>query len=485
MDVRVHRAAADLVLVGESPAGPAGVGIVAVPAAEIHLDPTAPDGPPYAVVHDVHEAEYALSRVYGRGVVEAAEQLDDGETALVAVEPTPDSAAFHTLGLLTWLRQWSPDLLPVGLLDVESAVTALALDNVVADHLRRAAEDRLARRADLAVALSRRLRDGAAGPPPGLSDLVATSVRELRGLLAPDDPYHDDVEHEAELAGALERLGVGGVLDWAVLDWTALADRPEVGVRTLVGAVTLGPPSRSADDGTERVDSVDWHQVPRGLLDSAEETVRWSLRDGPEVTVAVRAAVGAGPSERLAFRLYAAGRPLPVACGPLRRSADSAEFTGRAPVLGPTAGALVLDVHDTLETRPPRLGPNRVMAGAMRWAARGVTGLRLGDGSPAADEVARGALWAAAGLFADLVVDDPRPLGQALARRRSARCMALVGAIMRRAGQYRAAEQILRRFPAGDPVTGADVRAPELSGTGWTPTVTERTLGVDPRWRAP
>lgn len=475
MDIRVHRVAEDLVLVGEPPAGPAGVGIVAVPAAEIHVDPTAPDGPPYAVVHDVDEAEHALSRVYGLPVADAFGRLADGETAIAAVEPTPDTTAFHTLGVLTWLAQWSPDLLPAGLLDLEAAVTALALDDAVADHLLRSAEERLTRRADLAVTLSRRLRDGAAEPPPGLPDLVATAVRELRGLLAPDDPYHDDVEHEAELPAALRTFGVGTVLDWA-----ALAELPEVGARTLAGAVHMGP---EVDRGAELFDSVDWHQVPRGLLDSGEDTVRWSLRNGPEVTVAVRAAAGAGHSERLGFRLYATGRPLPLACGSLRRSPDGAEFVGSAPVFGPTSGPLVLDVHDTLDPRPPRLGTNRLTASAMRWAARGVTGLRLGGGSPAAGQVARGALWTAAGLFNDIA--DTNPASQTLARRRRARCMAMISAIMVQAGQDRAAEQVLRQFPPADPITASDVTVPDLSGPGWVPSVTERALAADPRWRAP
>lgn len=475
MDVQVHRDPdGEAVLVGTPPAGPAGLGAVALTGSQLYVDPCAPDDPPYAVVEDAAESSSALEAVYGQALAATVAGAGDGT---VTVGLGPAHATVRTIGLVRWLDSHTPDLLPTALLDVQFGVAVADLGELADEFLQDEGEDRLRRHSGLVLALSRGLREPGSRLP-GLTDLISGAVARLAHVLPADHPHQRELEHEDELAEALHVLGGAHLTP----DWTALLELPELGGRELLGAAHAGGPD--AAPGVDRAASVDWHQVPRGLLDSAEGTVRWSVAGGDPrtVRVAVRAAAGAPDSTRLAFRVYAPDFPIPVAVGTLRRSADRSEFTGDAVLVMPTAGPLTVDVHDALDTRPPRLGPDAVLARGTRWAARGVTALRLGGSAPAALDAARGALEEAGGLFSEAAQTLTRTGPRELARRREARCDALVRAVLLRGGHHRMASAMAGPWdPLPGSVTTADVTPPDLGLAGWLPLVAERALGSDPR----
>jgi hypothetical protein len=363
------------------------------------------------------------------------------------------------------------------LLDVEFGTAAATVSDLLAELEEAEGKRRLIRHAGLIAELARRLRDGGPPPPPiGLAALIGAAVPAVHAVLPFNSSHADDLIHEEELARALTTLRVG-----ARLDWTELTTLPGIGDRSIAGAVRAGPLVTD-----ERVTSVDWYQVPRGLLDTAEDTVNWSLSTigEPSVAVSVRAVAGARASDRLAFRLCAGGMPLPIAIGRLRLSADGSAFTGTAPVLGLAHDPLTLDVHDVLDTRLPRLGMDRITAQALRWTARAVTALRLGGPSTAADRTARGAVQEAARLFRRVGARHPHAEQQELARRRRARCFALLRSILLRDGEDREAAQLAERWgsPAGA-IHEIDVAPPDLSGPGWAALTAENALAADTAWQ--
>jgi len=477
MDIPIRLDDDGAVLVGSPPAAPAGSGVVGLRGAEVFVDPTAPD-PPHLVVHDIDEAEHALELLHGPDVAAAAVRVADGAGGedRVPVETGPVAAAVRTMALVRWLEAHSPDLLPAGLLDLEFGTAAATVGDLLAEPEEAEGERRLVRHAGLVTQLARRLRDGDPPPPAGLAALIGAAVPAMHAVLPFDSPHLDDLVHEEELARALTALGVGG----ARLDWTELATLPAIGGRSLAAARHAGASVRE-----ERVTSVDWYQVPRGLLDTAEDTVSWSLTTGgePSVAVSVRAAAGARAADRLAFRLYSAGMPLPIAIGRLRLSADGSVFTGTAPVLGPAQDPLTLDVHDALDTRLPQLGMDRTTAQAVRWMARAVTALRLGGPSTTADGTARGAIQEAARLFRRIGAKHPRAAPQELARRRQARCFALLRTVLLRSGEDREAAQLAQRWgsPTGT-IHEIDVALPDLAGPGWAALAAENALAADIAW---
>ncbi|MCW2502979.1 MAG: hypothetical protein JWO79_1263, partial [Actinomycetia bacterium] len=372
MDVTVRAGRAGTVLVGPRPAAPAGTGVVLVTGAEIYVDPTAPDDLPFALVHDVDEAEAAMHAVYGSAVAATVLEVAESRTnTLAPLADLPGLAAelVRRIGLVRWLETHSPDELPQGLLDLEFGSASCALDDLLADPEREDAEARLLRRAGLAVRLSRRLRDSGGPPAPsGLAALLVDALPWVHRVVPYSSPDFDDVLHEVELAAALRELAPDG----AVFDWDALAEAPGVGGRELATSRSRSA-GRPRDLEVPRRASVDWWQVPRGVLRTAEDTVEWQLTDGAtRVAVTVAATPGA-PAAALAFRLFAGDLPVPIAVGALQLTDDGAAFRGSAPLHGTPAGELTLDVHDPTARRPARLGADRAIAQAVRWAARGIT----------------------------------------------------------------------------------------------------------------
>jgi hypothetical protein len=483
MEVTVRAGRAGTVVVGRRPAAPAGSGLVLLAGVDVHVDPSAPDEPPFALVHDTAEAEAGLRALYGAEVADAVRAAEGGADAgraasesagaPIAVVPGRAAAPTRRMGLVRWLEAYSPDDLPATLLDLEFGAAAAELDHLLADTDADEAADRLRRRAGTAAALARRLRaEGARDAPAGLADLLAAALPATAAVVPLDDPAADDVAHEVELAAALRALGAAGL----VPDWDSLTSRPGVALRIPVGAGWRNAPPELLD--VDRTASVDWWQVPRGLLRTDEDTITWRLTEGgTAVQVAVVAAVRA-PAAVLGFRLHSDAGPMPVAVGALRLSADGRVFEGAAPVHGEPTGLLVLDVHDPAAGRPARLGADRTSARATRWAARGISAVRLGSSAlEAIDEAAH--------LFERVAGEHRRPADRRRAARRGARCRAVEQTLLGQLGELTAED--VRAGPPGSDVQPSDLqpsdlRPPDLRAASWRPLVAEVALAADRGW---
>ena len=480
--VQARVGAGRAVLIGPPPAGPAGTSVVGVPGGYVIVDPADPDGPLHAVLDDPDEALPAVAALFGPAVVEVVADLAaaGGEAGRAvdprAVEavPGPLDDAVRRVGLCRWLAHHSPDGLPEALLDVEWGVAGAAdgLSPATADE----AAARLAARAADVVELSRLLREpDLSTPPAGLPGLLTRAVVAAGDVVALGDPVRADLEHERELGAVLGRLGLSG----GARTWADLAALPVIGSRALQGATDMGPDAPEE----ERRASVDWRLVPRGVLDSAEDTVVWTVQDD-DLTVSVRAAATGADHRGLGFRVYAAGFPLPVARAALRRSPDGRAFTGRVRLRPGTVGPLDVDVYDTTSPRPARLGIVGTAARAVRWSTRAVTLIRIGGVVSGTDGEAAEALQVAQGLHGQVAAEHPDPVERAWARRREARCAALRRAVLGRDGRRGQAAALGRRWgAAAEPVMARDVDVPALDGLGWQPLVAEHAVAGAPEWR--
>jgi hypothetical protein len=469
-DVQVRRGAGPAaVLIGPPPAGPAGVSVIGIEGGDVHVDPAAPDETLHVVLHEPALAAPAVAALYGPAVAAAVGELGD-DALIAAAEPGPLDAPLRRLALCRWLATQSPDQLPEPLLDIERGVAGAAAE--LAEDLTEEATQLLIARAGLIARLSRQLREpDMPEPPVGLAALLIDAVPAALEVVEVGSATYGELEHEQELAVAVRHLGLPS------LTWDDVAALPLLGGRTLAGARHAGD---DAEDVEQRA-SVDWLQVPRGVLATDEDTVRWT-RSGPEVTVSVRAAHGAPDYAGLGFRVYAEGMPLPVARGVLRRSRDGVLFAGSAPLPDSTVAALTVDIYDRTDTRPPRLGVTATVARAQRWATRAVSLVRLGAPDRQSGLVAAAALNEAGSLYGAVVDQHPNAAHRARARRRQARCAGLQRAVLTRIGSMRQADAIGRRWSVDGPVTELDVAVPDLAGPGWEPTVAEQAVAVDPIW---
>lgn len=469
MDLTIRRDEDAAVLVGAPPAAPAGAGRLLLAGAEVYVDPTAPDLPPPLVVHDLDAAYAALELLHGAPVAAAAARVGAGGPAETAsASAGPAAAPVRELCLLRWLEANSPDQLSRPVLDLEFGVAAAAAADVLAESEEQAARHRLLRHTPLTVALAERLGDPVA-VPTRLRALVGAALAATAAALPLGSPHERAVHDE----WAVDRWRRASDEELR-LSWPQLRLRPELGRRDLVAAMDGDP-----GDPARGVGSVDWQQVPRGLLDTAEDTVSWEL-DAAGIRVAVRARPGpaAEGADRLAFRVYDAGTPFPVALGRLRPSDDGRLYTGSAPLLGPTPTDVTVDVHDTRIAGPPRVGLDGVTATGLRWAARAVSALRLAAPTADADRPAGRALQQAERLFARVADGAPAGLLASTARRRQARCAALRLAVLRRADPAGAERLAAVWAAAAPPVRPADREPPDLAGPGWRPLAVEAALGA-------
>jgi hypothetical protein len=468
-EVQLRRGAGPAVLIGPPPAGPAGVSVIGIGGGDVHFDPAAPDETLHAVLHEPALAAPAVAALYGPAVAAAVGELGD-EAVIVTADPGPLDAPLRRLALCRWLATQSPDQLPEPLLDVERGVAGFAPE--LAEDVTEEATQLLIARGDLVARLSRQLREtGLPEPPAGLAALVAAAVPAALEVVEVGSATYAELEHERELAVAVRHLGL------PPLTWDVVTALPLLGGRTLTGARHAGDES----PGVEQRASVDWLQVPRGVLATDEDTVRWT-RSGPQVTVSVRAAHGAPDYAGLGFRVYAEGMPLPVARGVLRRSRDGVLFAGSAPLPDGAAAGLTVDVYDRGDTRPPRLGVAATVARAQRWATRAVSLIRLGAPDRQSGLVAAAALNEAGSLYGAVVDQHPNAAHRARSRRRQARCAGLQRAVLTRVGSARQADAIGRRWAVVGPLTEVDVAVPDLAGSGWAPTVAEQAVAADPIW---
>ncbi|MCD2187849.1 hypothetical protein [Actinomycetospora soli] len=449
----VDRDADRTLRIGRPPAAPAGHCLVCLAGVDLLVDPTDPEGPPFLTVWEPTVAEPALIELLGERSAQDALGLGPAERTVVVARRGELADGVTRVAVLRWLGAASPDPIAEEVWRVETALAVLAVDEVMAPELVEQARQDLLASGPAVARWSAQARDrGAAGP---WADLVREAVPAALAEADLDDPdgaVAADLRHEDELAPVAGEETAFRVPD----DLSVLADR------ALPLAVHAGAPTAG-----RRTASVDWRQVPRGLLDPGEDTVEWAVV-GNSLQVSARAAAAANPGGRLAFRAYERGNPLPVARGLLRL--DGGTWVGEATLLADTPradpAALEIDVADADRARRPRLGRAARRARAERWAARGVTALRLG-----ASGGARGALEESVRLYRALAGEAPQ------ARRGEARATAVLRATLAAEGRARMAEAVGRAWLSPQlPVDDDDVAVPDLDTPGWSRTVTEHLL---------
>ncbi|MFJ8942039.1 hypothetical protein ACIRG4_01905 [Streptomyces sp. NPDC102395] len=447
------------------------------------VDPFAPDAPPYAEVDDLDEAAGWLEGVYGAHALDAAREALAGaregsvsrqdpvdatvRSAVVAWAPGPRHTSVARLATTRWLGAWSPERLDPALLDLETGGLLWDLDGLVPDAPGQARAC-LAGSAGRLSALAGRLRRRS---PEQVSDgLVAEAVMDsvlAAACLLDGHEHHARLLELAREEAALRESG----------------QRMAASEETVLAAFR----TESAGRGGERLGSVDWDQVPAHVLNTAENTVRWSTAPGPDgsrvLQVEVEAASRTVRADGLGFRAYHPELPLPVALGRLAGPSEPGGTTlhGEA-VLSPAADALdaadiVVDVFDASMVSRPRLGRAAVRAAHERRAVRRLTALRrhwaARDGD-ALREWAQAAARTAQSLDEDAAGAGPDPLGTRMWTLvlAAADTAVSLGAPAARLPERAAAVREAARAGNGEGDAG-DLYVPRLRDASWRPTVAE------------
>jgi hypothetical protein len=114
---------------------------------------------------------------------------------------------------------------------------------------------------------------------------------------------------------------------------------------------------------------------------------------------------------------------------------------------------------------------------------RAVTALRLAGPAPDVDRTVRGALQQAAVQFRQVGMRHPRADPRNLARRRQARCVAVLRSVLVRSGAEDEAEELAEEWGTATDVVGPlDVTPPDLAGPGWTGLAAEYAVAADEGW---
>lgn len=497
----MHEAAAvDSRRWGAQPAGPAGLEQIDVDGGVVWVDPTSPDAPPAGQLNaGGRDGELTREALVGPDTPGAMAPAASAENAQPPTAWTPAARDVARLGVLRWLRTWSPEPVDGYLLAVEETMLLARLAGLVPDG------------DEVALSLWHRhgdelLRYATADPAdrqglPGLRELAFRAARSWWDLVDVTDPREPDLAEAVRELGPPRADELSGPIAPLWPDWSAETVRADAvlsGVHR--GAERSADPSVDARDAVTGIDSVDWWQVPSGVLAPGEDTVAWTARavgaDAARLDVRVSrddrhrdpvSQLGEPPSLLARVHLGPAGR-LPIEV-PLR--ADRDDYVGSAVLPVPVSvlsGTTVVDVVAPGTGRASRLGPDRVRARAHRWAVRAVTRLRLAawgrtmdDTTPA--ESARRAIQRGVADLRTLESTEGRSGARDLTRRQRARMQALDVACLRLLGdldEARATEALLVHEAASvsSPVTQHDVAVPDLAAPGWRLTVAERGMLV-------
>ena len=460
----------DLVL-GPVSAECAGVGRVAMDGAILVIDPAEPSLVGSLTIFDETLVASTLDSVLWHRdpgidpsivLLPAPGQDDD-------CRPSPALTRLLRLGELGWLESWSPDALDPVLLDLEIGRAAAEADLAVDGE--EIAHERLTARISELLTLAERIRGPETLPThPAVRKLVRDALRLSYESMTPTDAWFDDIEHEHELAAMVTAAGEGP-LDWD--DRRLLPDISTVLLETRALARAEHADATGHDRNRTTLSghsSVDWRQVPRGLLDTAESTIAWDLdvRAGSiEVSVKAanrppsRATIGQG---QLAFRVLAPDGSL-LGLGPLTLVAAEGALVGRSRVAETTQ--LEVDVFDPRLIQPPRVGPAAAVAAAERWSARAISLLRIAVGAGLADSLDRSIeLLQYAGRMTELATSRAPADERQQLRGRQAQLLNLVHALAvqeeRHVLQRRAANTLTRLgYPARDLRPAAELTATE------------------------
>ncbi|MEV7325263.1 hypothetical protein [Streptomyces sp. NPDC093970] len=438
------------------------------------FDPFAPDAAPYLELDGHDPQNWMLPLTFGEAVAEAVAQAseaagravvgpDDGADHVVARRSAPwnPGTSHHPgarMATLLWLSRWSPAELDGELLDIEAGSLLGSLTEVMDD-----AEDlarvRLARCAPRLVRLATTVLSER--PLPGeawIAELLTDALEHAEDLLI-DHPLHPRI---LELADHARRRDPRP---------RHLQEELDTELRRLLHP-SLAIRGHTHQQGWHTSDA-DWAQLPPGILDSAEGTVRWQVTDST-LTVKVSGGPSAPPDTPLAFRAYSPGSPLPVALGRLtaRPLRSGLSWEGGAPLSRPLSAAqLAVDVYHPHHVGPPRLGPAAVQAKAERQAVRYLTQLREHIARQDSHELGR---------WADIVSADTSVQYAALAPSSGTRPRGSSEALTNRmAGLVQAARAAADHFQRRErshlqqDLDTTDISAPRLCGPIWRPTLAE------------
>ncbi|POH59660.1 hypothetical protein C3B59_17360 [Cryobacterium zongtaii] len=335
--------------------------------------------------------------------IEAAEQTRQSYWALLRgddpagrIEPggrTPAWSAANRLGFLLWLEQNAVTPLAQADLDLEIATVAARLGDLGALEI---ARERFARAGPQLRRLAVAVRDGA--EVPRISGFVAEALGAYITLSATDlpEPVIEDLEAMQSVAARIAASEESGS--------TAIGDDVLNG---LLDVFERSGTARSSGPGEAvRRFSVDWENVPRGVLDPGEDTIaaRWDA-SGSQLSVSVVAG-RARPQSDLLFRLQRGDGDRPSAGGALLLDAETGTYQGSCKLDAPMGQNDRIDVVTVEWTNPVALGAAAERRRAQRSVAWAISFERFavvdGKVSPSALGAAQRAWFDAADRLATM-----------------------------------------------------------------------------------
>jgi hypothetical protein len=266
------------------------------------------------------------------------------------------------LSLLLWLERWSWASLDSHLIDLEIGLVAARLDLPGVGQL---AERRLLRAGPTLKGLGDQLESG--GMAPTLAAVLTASVSAAAAYLDPGlvkRIVRTARTHTGEFVGGRQPMLMGRnyPAHWGGAD---------------------------SDTPTAWVSSVDWAQVPRGVLDPQDETVAVSYdRVSRSLKVEVLAAAGTEAYQWLRFRAVDPGSGGPsVADAPLSFDRSEGVYRGvgrlRRNLSEAGSARLAVDIYSSYSPLPPRVRPWQLsLLESQRHASRALVTLRLALAGP-------------------------------------------------------------------------------------------------------
>lgn len=364
------------VMIGEEPVAPAGAVTLDILGATLDFDPSRPDRLPSCLVAEPDMAVPVLEQIFGNtlatGVLDRALERND-EVVSCPVVRQPSLELLTRLAEVRWCQRYAALSLDPGLLLLEE-LTLLATLRGILD----IDESWVVELFQLLEALMTRPKAvHAAVAQPAVKALLIDSLDILVGELSPLSTDHGKAiawsrAFEEDASPAAGPVTVPELLEQL---------RPEL-------ALAAGAPP------TAGTSTVDWRDIPLGLLSRREDNVRWQVEQGDgwgRITATVQGAgdvfrlLGEAPTlpGGICFDVLSAKWPLPIASGKLSLEHDGRQWSGAVDLSAGQAALLRRLTQDApcLEVRvrgvsPEQRGDQRV-AEAERWCARAVNALRL------------------------------------------------------------------------------------------------------------
>jgi len=407
-EITLRRASDGSIVVGADIVAPAGVAAMPVRGGTLLVDPMNPSERfQLRIPGGGDEDIEAVSALCGDRVAAAIATLGREERS-VRFTPTEALLKLTHLAMLNWLDETTPLPLDPRLLTVEGlALEAELVDLVVAD---KGVEDRLIEWLPTLVQWGR-----ASQVPSLFLAQVPPFVVMVRRALSQGRATAESGRYAAQLREQGLRL-----LEIDVLAQSLGAIEVESSAGTHPGLgngarseLSQLRPSRSATKVRrapylEGVACVDWGRVPRGVVGRGEDCTTWRICSLPAPLVSIVAAVApADPScavldtvdmgERhrrepppLRARVFQSGWATPLAVVDLALRSETAAWLGAAPLrpqvtqrladLAPHQ--LVVDVVPPGLHPAPSVGVDGSVAAATRWAARGLSAVRVAAAYP-------------------------------------------------------------------------------------------------------